>query len=287
LALAVVSAEPVAAQSPQAPRTQAAANASDDAPVPAVSPWQTYFRRLAGEYRMTAGEDRTKLDLRPEPLLKWSQPVRGGDDGAVFLWTEGGRPAVLGTFFIWPASDGRDAVAHELHVLTGRKVAANWRGEIAWRPPQNALAWQAVPDAMRPAETQAKRMIEARQLARRFTASSKNRQAETYELRLQPRPFFTYESPGAGSDWLGGALFSLVQGTDTEVVLWLEAIKTGSAPTWRYALARMSDLELRVALDGKEVWTTELANYNDTAGPYLSTTPEYLNGPPALANEGR
>jgi hypothetical protein len=120
-------------------------------------------------------------------------------------------------------------------------------------------------------------------LARRFVATSRNKEGQSWELRLQPTPFFQYESPDQTRDFIGGALFSMVQGTDTEVILWLEAQRSEGGPVWRFACARMSDLELRVTLDEKEVFTTVFARYDDLTGPYLGVAPEFLYEPPATA----
>ncbi len=262
----------------------ARACAADEPVQSAASPWQAYFRSLAGEYRLTAGDDVKELKLLANPVLKWSQPVRGGQDGAVYLWLAGGRPAVVGTFFIWP-NGANFGISHELHALTGDKLAGDWRGQIRWRPGDPELTWTTMPEAA--AESAAKRSIEARQIARRFAAKSTNRNGQTSELRLQPRAFFEYEADHvkAGAekeDWLGGALFSLAHGTDTEVVVWLEALRGRDKPTWRFTCVRMSDLALAVTLDGKEVWTAERAQYNQYDRPYLCTAPEFLTEPPTV-----
>lgn len=249
-------------------------------PAPESSTWQTYFRRLAGEYRLTAGDKSEELKLVTNPVLKWSQPVRGGQDGAVYLWLQADRPAVIGTFFIWPNGDTNFGISHELHALTSDRLRGDWRKEIRWRPGDPALPWKSVPDAAPPSPAAAKRSIEARQIARRFAAKSTDRNGQTSELRLQPRAFYEYQAAAEGSEWLGGSLFSLAHGTDTEVVVWLEAVKGGDKPAWKFTCVRMSDLALAVTQGGKEVWTTELAQYNQFDGPYLCTAPEFLNEPP-------
>lgn len=271
---------PIAAQQDGSGPSNRATESGSEREGAAASPWQAYFRQIAGEYRLRVVSEDQSLALVPNPLLKWSQPVRGGQDGAVFLWTRQGRPAVIGTFFIWPAGDRGQGLSHELHVLTNEKVEGDWRQAIHWRPPERPLEWQPLSDASPVAETHAARMIDARRLARRFAATSRTRDGQTYELRLQPRPFYQYESRTPGDHWLGGALFSIVQGTDTEVVLWLEAQMLNGSPVWRHAVARMSDLELHVMLDGKEVWTTGFARYDDLAGPYLCMAPEFFREPP-------
>jgi hypothetical protein len=251
-----------------------------------LTPWQAYFRRCAADYRLEVGDKESVAELRKEPVLKWSQPVRGGDDGALFVWLADGRPAVIGTFFIWPNRDGRFGVSHELHRLTLEELKGDWRQTVRWRPAKDDLAWQPVPDVDAASPDKAKRATQARQIARRFSATSKNREGGTSELRLQPRPFFEYvaaevKATEGKSDWLGGSLFSLAHGTDTEIVLWLEARGEGSAIRWHFALARMSDLELHPRLDDKELPIGEFTSYDDFASPYLCTAPEFMSEPPA------
>jgi hypothetical protein len=245
-----------------------------------VSPWQRYFRRLAGEYRMTAGDSATELKLVEAPVLKWSQPVRGGQDGAVFVWLQDGRPAAIGTFFIWPTQDGRQAVTHELHALSSVAIQGNWRDSIRWKPGKDPVTWRVLPDAPAPGDGSAKLATVARKLARRFAATTRNHEGQTRQLRLLPRPLFEYGAETKKNRWRGGALFSLVEGTDTEVLLWLEARTDGETPAWHYAFARMSDLELRVTLDDKEVWRTEFAKFGLPDVPYFCTSPELLREPP-------
>ncbi len=48
-------------------------------------------------YRDASRKER--VELRREPVLVCSDPARGGGDGAVFVWTYGGHPEVIGSFF--------------------------------------------------------------------------------------------------------------------------------------------------------------------------------------------
>ena len=45
-----------------------------------------------------------KLELRREPIYRWTNPTRvGGQVGDVFVWTSKGRPEVVGSFYKWYA----------------------------------------------------------------------------------------------------------------------------------------------------------------------------------------
>ena len=61
-----------------------------------------------------------RLTLLEKPLLFYTNPVRMNDQhGAIFLWTEAGRPAVIGS--IWSAINRQNPssriVSHEWHSL--------------------------------------------------------------------------------------------------------------------------------------------------------------------------
>ena len=53
-------------------------------------------RKGAKEYRLCLDDPRrTELELRSDPVLRWSNPSVGSIHGGVFLWTHQGRPAAV------------------------------------------------------------------------------------------------------------------------------------------------------------------------------------------------
>lgn len=250
-----------------------------DEPVKVESSWQKLFRKQAAEYRFTLDDDSRQVEVSREPILFWSQPVRGGDDGGVFLWTSDGRPVAIGTFFIWPPAEGGQAITHELHSLTPHPFNADWNGR-GWESPEGAIRWTALTDTDAPAATAERRLQQLKRLAGKFAATSHGRDDRDWELRLLPRPLYRYELPKENkSDVLDGVVFGLVQGTDLEIVLLLEAV-SGKTPSWRWAAARMSDLPLSLTLGGKEVWSVEKARFDDSHAAYFCGTVEYFKEPP-------
>lgn len=94
---------------------------------------------------------------------------------------------------------------------------------------------------------------QARRLAGRFSADLIDRKKEHYRLRLLTTPLFrhdTIDSPVSS----GGALFAFCQQTDPELLVLIEARKSGVAHRWEYAAAGFSDMDLYLHLDGHEVW---------------------------------
>jgi hypothetical protein len=246
---------------------------------PPVSAWQRLFQQQADEYRIQFVDRDASVQLRAEPILKWSQPVRGGGEGAVYLWTEHGRPVTIATFFIWPADNNRHGVAHEFHSLVTEPLTARWR-DRTWSPPKNGVAWQHEDDLPTPAASSEQRLRQMRDLARQFQATSRDRQDKTWELRLLTRPLYRYDLPnGTGTPPVGslldGGLFGFVEGTDLEIVLLLQAVQTENGPRWEYAFARMSDYRLAVRRNDRTVWDVEPHGPDTPNAAYHCTTVEY------------
>jgi hypothetical protein len=89
-----------------------------------------FMKRAAAEYTfyLEVGS-RAPLRLHPEPVLRWTNPVRGTTDGAVFIWTLNGRPEVAVGIYKWysarlPASQDPDGT------FFVRKFALTPAGEL-------------------------------------------------------------------------------------------------------------------------------------------------------------
>lgn len=189
-----------------------------------------------------------KAELRREPVYIWTNIVRdGGQDGEVFIWTCRGRVEALGTFFSFPQEGSRN-LAHELHSLSLAKLDVDRPGQYDWHPQAPGIEPKPIAGAPKPGRTPAQRLSQMRALTREFSAGTNDREMRHWELRLLPQPLYRYES--TDPDVLDGAVFCYVTsaGTDPEVLLILEARKSPGAaePTWQYALARFTDLELTV-----------------------------------------
>jgi hypothetical protein len=242
---------------------------ADDKPAQKMSGWQRLFRKQAAAYKFVVeGADEDEIKLVPEPLLQWNQPVRGGADGGVFLWTLEGRPVAIGTMFIYPMEKGQQGVVHELHSLSQSPFVATWR-DRRWTPPQDSILWKPIPDSPAPAAKADQRLRQMRDLARQFSAESHDKSDRRWDLRCLVRPIFRYEldrkqdSKAADSDLLDGALFGFVEGTDLEIVLSIEARKTTEGYRWEFALSRMSDFRLVMKLADQTVWEADPNPGND------------------------
>ena len=77
------------------------------------------MKQAAAEYTLCVqADDRIKLKLHSEPVLRWSNPVRGTTDGAVFIWTAGGRPEAAAGIYKWYSESGEPDMEHEISSLS-------------------------------------------------------------------------------------------------------------------------------------------------------------------------
>lgn len=255
--------------------------ADDDTP---AADWQPYFRDLAVSYRITAdAAPGQPLALHETPVLRWNQPVRGGDDGAVYLWLRDGRPAVIGTMFCWPHPDGYRVVTNEFHSFLSEPLTAARNDEVVWQP-QEGVTWTKFGSAAAPASSAARRLIQMRQLAGRFRGENiDNETGQSWPLRLLPQPLFRYDLSEriqtAENPVLDGALFALASGTDPEILVLLEARMTRDGERWHWALARFSDRALTAWLDDEKVWSVEHAQPTPTTAHTILNVDQLVRPP--------
>lgn len=237
-----------------------------------VQAWLKVSLKHAQDYAIhPADKPDRPFAMLPQAVFRHSQPVRGDDIGAVYLWVDADRrPAALGTTFAFTMEADRRMVVHEFHSLADGPLMSRWRGETRWQPKRAGLDWKAVPNAPPADASSTVRSRQVRDIARRFGANSIDENGRRWELRLLAKPIhqFEVEQPGAVSC---GSLFVLCQGTDPELVLAVEAQKGTDGYVWHYGAASFTDFALSLTLDDKEVWTAERKSF----GP---DRPHYIEG---------
>jgi hypothetical protein len=214
--------------------------------------WTEFYRDTAGQYQVTyLGKRDTKqtVPLRERAVFDWSSI--SDFNGAVFAWTEDGRPSVVATLFSFPRGDSKERLlVAEFASLAETKVTVEGPGGISWSPPPLSEL-TALPDAPRPATDAKKLRLDCRRLAKDFSAAM-NRRGERWDLRLLTTPLLEYQ---ASSPALGGALFAFVgYSTDPEILLLLEARETKDDRAWYFYAVRFSDKSLFLSFKEKKVW---------------------------------
>lgn len=259
---------------------QAPPAANDAAAKEQQRKWNDYYAKVAAAYEIKRGTKQTqRLELKPEAVLFWSNPIRPGEtNGSVFVWTYEGRAELVGTIFSHLVRDKSDlkVVAHEFQSLTPQPLAGSRPdGPGAWSLEAGGIEPRPIPGAPPPAATPAGRLAQMRNLAREFSATTKLEDVEQ-DLRLLTQPI--HRNTKSVGDVLDGALFTFVTGTDPELMLIIEAHPADTdAPVWHYAAGRFTDLPLKLRHNGRELWTRVYgATEKGRPDPYVAIRPETL-----------
>jgi len=202
--------------------------------------------------------------------LKWSNPSVGRIYGEVYLWTDRGCPAAVGSFYKWftPWTD----FTLEFKTLGHGKPVGLRDGERFWTPATEDVEFQKIKDAPPPDESPTVRLRQMRTFAEEFSVTLHDTRIETEkgsekQLRCLTRPIYRYDSSNPAI--LDGSVFAFVEGTDPETLLLLEARTEGAAAHWEFAFARMNIDSIIGRYRDKEVWRVDpLDSRNEPKSPY-------------------
>jgi hypothetical protein len=186
-----------------------------------------------------------------DSVLNWSDSARHPDlivPGTTWIWHLNGRPAFIAEIYgrldsvgVWSLF-ACNLLSDPLRISDGTMN----RTLKGYYDPKEIAGAPAV------AKTKSERTFQMRRLADRFDAHQF--WEERFELRLLPKPIYRYEDVDAGI--LDGAVYSLVHGTNPEVLLLLEAHGTNDdAAKWKVVFGSLAGAHCVVRLDGKEFWT--------------------------------
>jgi hypothetical protein len=197
----------------------------------------------------------TKFRLQAEPVLRFTNPVGGSKDGALFLWLgEGDKPVVAAQIYWNP----QQVWMEEFSSLCTSPLIAQSPDGRDWRTSEGGVSFKPVPDGPKPAETAERRLRQMRELSEGFSAEHYYKGRIWNKLRLLTKPFARYGKPG--SDVQDGALFCFAQGTDPEVLLMLESRPGQDGARWEYAFAPVTGFAINAFWKGKEVWSLPRRN---------------------------
>lgn len=210
-----------------------------------------FMKSSVKDYVFLLGPDfKEKLTVEPEPLLRFTNPVSGLQDGGFIVWkSESGRPMAAAQVFL----TGEELWIHEFQSLSPVRFRVTRDGKSIWEPNRAGVEVKPVPDAPSPALNAVQRLIQMRDIAKRFGCSDEfEGRPKSDELRLLTKPLLRFGEEE--SDTVDGALFVHAHGTDPELMLIIECLKRGGQSRWYYSLAPMTGYALKATLDDKPVW---------------------------------
>lgn len=216
-------------------------------------------------------ESPTALKFRGEPILRFNDQSRLGDNGALALldataWRLGekGRPLALVTLEIYPFDEASGVLTYEFVSLTPSAFEMKNSRGVTWIPSSTQLTMTPLADVPAPADTKRARLAQLRQLARRFRAHEELR-GEKIELRLLAQPLDRYDDKE--SQILDGAIFAFANGTNPEMGLLLEC----SDKQWSYGVIRLSSAALFAQFDDKSFDVPAKGPGYPSNAPYTAT----------------
>ncbi len=206
----------------------------------------------------------SKLTVVPEPLLRFTNPVSGLQDGAFLVWqSETGRPMVGAQVFL----TNEDLWIHEFQSLATVPLKVTRDETSIWEPNRAGVEVKLVPDAPAPAARPVQRLVQMRQIANRFSVADEfEGRKQTDKLRLMAKPLVRFGADG--TDTIDGTLFVHAHGTDPELMIVIEALKVNGEYRWHYSLSPMTGYALEAMLDDEPVWEVAWRQ-----PPYDSTEP--------------
>src|SRR5437868_2919456 len=146
----------------QPPQTPVASSADENKELIAAALKLT--KEAAGKYEFALeGAEEVVPRLVEEPVLRWSNPSAGQVHGNVFLWTSGGRPAVVGSIFKWFSPHTH--MSHEFHSLAEQPLTGKFDGKEVWVCSEPDVRFAALAGAPQPAEGKLQRLLQMRELA--------------------------------------------------------------------------------------------------------------------------
>lgn len=238
----------------------------------------------AARYDIRPAGDKKALKLHSEPLLRWSNALRGEVYGSVYLWTRDGCPEAAASIY---QMFHRNQLNVELVSLSESPLKAERNSKVRWAP-EAGVEFKPLSDAPAPADTVEKRQLQMRALARTFAgqmAEPGEKDDKFTDLRLMAAPLHKYEATdGSGRD---GAMFALVTTTDPEILLLIESRKVKERREWVWAAARMHFRPLRLSRADKIVWEVPAAAppWNKIRGPEGRYIILEWNSPEAAAKD--
>jgi hypothetical protein len=205
------------------------------------------IRRHVAAAEIRADEAGFPTRFAARPIFKYSDPARGHVAAAVWKLGDEGRPRAILASELDRFNNGKPCISHEYSSLTTTPFSIGLDG-MHWTPNGTLYEFKVFPEAPAPEKTPPRRLLQIRELAKRF-AGHEVVGNEKCELRLLPQPVDRYVPSKA--ERADGAIFFLTFGTNPEVMLLIES----DGKQWSYAAGRMTGAqEVVLTLDQAIAW---------------------------------
>ncbi len=191
-----------------------------------------------------------KLQLVEAPVFRYSDELRHIEDAGLWLWTSSGRPFAAMKVEHYQAGIHPRPWLYCFASLSSGLVTAEWEGDRTFQAKKPGVTWKPIDDT--PATTRPARLVQMREIARRFAAELQepNATKDIHQMRLLTRPLYRYDDGLA--DAADGAVFGFTgTGTNPDLLLLLDLSRDGG---WQFGVAGMTAAGVTVRLKDNVVW---------------------------------
>ena len=225
------------------------------------------MQRSAAQYALlSADAPQRAFKFHETAAMRSSNPVGGSVDGALYLWTNHGRPQAVLKLYTFNSK----TYTHAWLSLSENNFVAERNGKVVWSPTEPGITLREIPGAPQPAETAAERLRQMKALAAKFSATytALDSDGKPFELRILTQPLLRYETDDEYR--ADGALFGYVQSTAPVGLLLLESRQTRDGHRWHYAYSSLTSGLVTARYGDEQVFSLERENsHRDPQQPYL------------------
>lgn len=231
-----------------------------------------FMKETAARIEIRAeGNEATKLELRPQPVMRYDNNRSFICDAATFVWLADHRPQAIGGMWL---KNRQDYAFFDLQSLSPQFLTVSVDGTKKWTTSQAGISWQAATGATPPAASRLERLRQMKQLAEGFSTYAVKTapdydEGSIWHLRMLAQPIYRYGEEAA----VDGALFAFAQGADPEVFLVLEAREGQGPAQWHFGFAAACGWELHAKRGEREVWSRPKWNFHDPVKDYSFVGP--------------
>ena len=220
--------------------------------------FQVLTKHIPSYVMTTEGESPTEFTFHPDPLQRWSNPLRRTKDACTFLWTHEGRPAVVAAAY-WTSDR---VFFHEFQTLHAKPFVAQLNGTTIWTPRRAGVVFKPYPRSQRVSSKRPVRLAHMRSIAGSFKAYLGSPQQPKQALRLLRHPLFRYDAETEAEGVVDGAMFAYVTATDPDMFVLIEARQgDDQVPSWHVGFARMATSNQFARYDGSVFWQVSGAQH--------------------------
>lgn len=202
------------------------------------------------------GKQPRAAKLVEEPIFRYSDEQRFIRDATMWVWTIEGRPVSVMKLERYSFPDPQRQWLFNVGSASPNLLTVTWPFDREFESKKPGLSFQGLSDGPKFADTKSARLIQLKQLSRRFTATMTGGAADDAktEMRLLPTPLFRYASP---PDHIAdGALFGLsATGTNPDAMVAIQWRGEKESARWEFGITGMTNGGLQVRLDDKPAWS--------------------------------